>query len=146
MEKRDNRAREWAVDPDSMDDELVFVAASFAPDMEPIFQAISAAAQVVGLRAERVKDVKGDYRIPDKIFSMIERARLVVADLTHARPNVYFELGYARKCKKTVITILRKGTVAHFDVQDWTRLEYFDSRPLESDLVERFKFELQNSA
>ena len=92
-----------------------------------------------------VKDVKGDYRITDKILSMIRQARLVVADLTHERPNVYFELGFARGLDKTVITILRAGTVAHFDVQDWTHLEYFDSRPLETDLVDRFKFELQNS-
>lgn len=133
------------MDTDLVDDKLVFVVASFAPDMEPIFQAIAAAAQAVGLRAERVKDVKGDYRITDKILGMINRARLVVADLTYERPNVYFELGYARRCEKTVITILRKGTIAHFDVQDWTHLEYFDSRPLESDLVDRFRFELQNS-
>jgi hypothetical protein len=57
-------------------------------------------------------------------------------------PNVYFELGYARGLGKTVITILRAGTRAHFDVRDWTYLEYIDSRPLEEDLIERFTFEL----
>jgi hypothetical protein len=145
MRKRDTRAQEWAVNrADLVDDRLVFVVAPFTPDMEPIFLAIAAAAQAVGLRAERVKDVKGDYRITDKVMGMVKRARLVVADLTHERPNVYFELGYARGLDKTVITILRAGTVAHFDVRDWAHLEYFDSRPLESDLVDRFKFELQN--
>jgi hypothetical protein len=133
-------------DLDVVDDKLVFVITSFAPDMEPIFLAVSAAAHAVALRAERVKDVKGDYRITDKVLAMIRQARLVVVDLTHERPNVYFELGYARGLGKTVITILRTGTVVHFDVRDWTYLEYFDSRPLENDLVERFGFELQRSA
>jgi hypothetical protein len=128
-----------------LDDKLVFVVSSFAPEMEPSFAAIESAARSVGLRAERVKDVKGDYRITDKIFTMIRQARLIVADLTDERPNVYFELGYARGINKTVITILKEGTSAHFDVQDWTYLKYYDSRPLEHDLVERFKFELQRS-
>jgi hypothetical protein len=69
----------------------------------------------------------------------------VETSLTYERPNVYFELGYARGLGKTVITILRSGTNAHFDVRDWTCLEYFDSRPLESDLIERLKFEVKTT-
>jgi hypothetical protein len=129
--------------PDSEDPGLVFVITSFQDDMEPAFEAINAAAQAVGLHAERVKDVMGDYRITDKILSSIRGAGLVVVDLTHERPNVYFELGFARGLGKTVITIMREGTKAHFDVQDWTYLRYVDSRPLERDLVERFRYELQ---
>ena len=143
MEKLGSRPQIDTTEPGLMDDELVFVVSSFAPEMEPIFQAIAAAARTMGLHAERVKDVKGDYRTRDKIFTMIERARFIVADLTYGSPNVYFELGYARALRKTVITILRAGSTVHFDVQDWTYLEYIDSRPLESDLVERFKWELQ---
>jgi hypothetical protein len=121
---------------------LVFVIASFAEDMEPAFEAVEAAAKAVDLDAYRVRDIPGDYRITDTILSEIERARFVVADLTHERPNVYFELGYARGLGKRVITIKRAGARAHFDVQDWTYLEYADSRPLERDLIERFRFEL----
>lgn len=146
IKKLGAQAQGGPADLDVADDKLVFVITSFAPDMEPIFLAVAAAAHAVGLRAERVKDVKGDYRITDKVLAMIRQARLIVVDLTHERPNVYFELGYARGLGKTVITILRTGTVAHFDVRDWTYLEYFDSRPLEGDLVERFNFELQRSA
>ncbi len=143
MQKLGLRPLGNAVEPGPTDDKLVFVISSFTPEMEPIFLAIAAAARAAGLRAERVKDVRGDYRITEKILAMIMQARFVVADLTHERPNVYFELGYARGLSKTVITILRAGTIAHFDVQDRAYLEYFDSRPLESDLLERLKFELQ---
>jgi hypothetical protein len=125
------------------DDALVFVICSFAPEMDPVYTAIAAAAHAVGLHAERVKDVRGDYRITERILAMIRRARFVVADLTHERPNVYFELGYARGLGKTVITLLRTGATAHFDVRDWNYLEYFDSRPLENDLLERLTYELQ---
>lgn len=90
------------------------------------------------------KDVEGDYRITDKIIEMIQSARLVVVDLTHERPNVYFELGYARGLGKRVVTIARKESNIHFDVKDWKYLEYLDSRLLERDLKKRFEFELAN--
>ena len=138
-----HRPQDRSGEPDAADDRLVFVACSFTPQMDPVYLAIASAARAVGLRAERVKDVQGDYRITDKILAMIRRARLIVADLTDERPNVYFELGYARGLGKRVITILRAGTTAHFDVRDWTYLEYFDSRPLENDLLERLKFDIR---
>lgn len=125
-----------------LDGGLVFVVCSFDPDMDPVFDAVSCAAASCGLRAVRVKDYHGDYRITDKILTLVRDARLVVADLSHEKPNVYFELGYARGLGKTVITILRAGTVAHFDVHDWPYLEYIDSRPLERQLRERFRFEM----
>ncbi len=128
---------------DLTDSSLIFAVMSFAPDMEPTFEAIEAAAKAVGLRAERVKDVPGDYRITEQILRMIRDSRFVVADLTHERPNVYFELGYARGIGKTVVTIIKQGSKAHFDVHDWTFLEYSDSRPLERELVKRFKYELE---
>jgi nucleoside 2-deoxyribosyltransferase len=125
---------------------LVFVACPFDPEMEPVFEAIAAAAKATGLRAERIKDINGDYRITDKILAMIQSACLIVADLSHERPNVYFELGYARGVGKTVITILRVGSATHFNIQDWTYLEYIDSRPLERQLRERFKYEFNYPA
>ena len=99
-----------------------------------------------GLEAKRVKDVIGDYQITGQIMSMIAEARLVVADLTHERPNVYFELGYARGLGKTVVTCAREGTDIHFDVKDWTYIPYYDSRILEKALVDRFRFELEKGA
>lgn len=124
------------------DPKLVFVIISFTSDMDPIFEGIKAAGEAHGLRVERVKDVLGDYRITNKIIEMIHKARLIVADLTHERPNVYFELGYGRGLGKTVITTAREGTNLHFDVKDWTCTFYNDSRILERHLQERFAFEV----
>lgn len=125
-----------------VDPKLVFVIIAFRDDMEPIFEGIKAAGNSVGLEVKRVKDVIGDYRITDQVIQMINASRLIVADLTHERPNVYFELGYARGLGKTVITIARDGTNIHFDVKDWTYLPYTDSRILERDLKKRFEYEL----
>ena len=77
---------------------------------------------------------------------MLHAARLIVADLTHERPNVYFELGYARGLSKTVITIAEELTVVHFDVKDWTHVTYSKMQTLKRDLQKRFKFEVDRSA
>lgn len=129
-------------DAEDDDDNLVFVVIPFSPDMEPVFQAIQEAASSAGLRAERVKDNVGDYKIGERIVQQIDRARLVVADLTHERPNVYFELGYARGLGKTVVTIARAGTRIHVDVSWWTYREYSDSLLLRDHLTERFEYEV----
>lgn len=125
-----------------IDPKLVFVIMSFDSDMDPVFDGIADAARSVGLSAKRVKDIIGDYRITDKIIDMIISARLIVADLTHERPNVYFELGYARGLGKTVITTVKEGTNVHFDVKDWTFIAYNDSRTLEKNIKTRFEYEL----
>jgi TIR domain len=127
-----------------VDPKRVFVIMAFQKGMEEIYRGIRAAGVSHGLTVERVKDVQGDYRITDKIIEMITNARLVVADLTHERPNVYFELGYARALGKTVITIVREDHKVHFDAQDWQYISYNNSRMLKQKLKKRFEFELKN--
>jgi hypothetical protein len=125
-----------------VDPKLIFVITAYRDDLTPIFEGIEAAGNSLGLVVKRVKDIVGDYRITDQIIQMIGAARLVVADLTHESPNVYFELGYARGLGKTVITIAREHTKIHFDVKDWTCIFYTDSRYLERDIQKRFELEL----
>ena len=129
---------------EEIDPKFIFVISAFLNDMDPVYISVEAAARAVGLIAKRVKDVPGDYRITDRIIEMIHRARFVIADLTHERPNVYFELGYARGIGKTVVTIARQGTNVHFDVKDWTYISYQDLRVLQHELEGRFEFELSN--
>lgn len=129
---------------EEVDPKFIFVISAFHKDMEPVYMSIEAAARAVGIIAKRVKDVPGDYRITDRIIEMIHKARFVIADLTHERPNVYFELGYARGIGKTVVTIAREETNVHFDVKDWTYISYQDLRTLQYELQRRFEFELSN--
>ncbi|MDN3353684.1 toll/interleukin-1 receptor domain-containing protein [Actinomadura sp. DC4] len=122
---------------------MIFVIISFDGEMEPTFEAIRSAAERVGMEAERIKDLDADFMVTDTILYKIDSARLVVADLTLERPNVYFELGYARGKGKTVVTLLKSGSKAHVDVRGWNYIEYIDSRPLEEDLVRRFTAEIE---
>jgi len=135
------RAPDFVSEP-SADRDLVFVACSLDPDMDPVYDAVERAADAVGLRAARVRDFQSDCCVTDKMLALVRTASLVVADLSHDRPNVYFELGYARGLGKTVITIRRAGASPHLDVRELPYLEYMDSRPLEHQLRKRLRFEV----
>lgn len=99
----------------------------------------------MGLSAKRIQDHNADYKVSETIIQMIEEAFLLVVDLTDERPNVYFELGYARGKGKNVVTLLKQGSKAHVDVRDWAYIEYPDSRPLEQKLVTRFQLEIDRA-
>jgi len=116
----------------------VFVITSFSPDMEPIFEGIRAAGAKNNLKVARVIDIDEDYKITDKIAEMIDNATLIVADLTHGKQNVYYELAVARTLGKKIITIAREGTKLHFLVRDWNCKFYNDSRVIEEYLTKRF--------
>jgi hypothetical protein len=122
-----------------VDRSLLFVVASFRDDIKAAFAGIEAAATKCGLLAQRGKEVLCDFRITDQIMAMILRAQYVVADLSYARPKIYFELGFARGRGKTVFTVARKGTPTHFDVSDRSCFFYEDPRHLESELIRRIK-------
>ena len=60
---------------------------------------------------------------PGEISARIERdlrqARVVIADLTDANPNVYFELGFRHALERPFIHLARAGTTLPFDIADF---------------------------
>jgi hypothetical protein len=76
------------------------------------------------LSAYRVENDHSAVDITDEIVANIRRARFVVADLTCARPNVYFEAGLAMGLGKPVVFTRRAGETAHFDVAAYKIIEW----------------------
>lgn len=120
---------------------LTFVLMSFNPDMDSIFSEMEDAAKLVSqnIKVARIDKKRGDFSITPEILSMIDRAELIVCDLTEEKPNVYYELGYARGKNKTVINVAKKGTKLHFDVKDNRTIFYNNSTELRRELAEEFQ-------
>ena len=119
----------------------VFVLMSFSAGMKPVYEAIKLAFENYNLRhgtslnVWRIDDKRGsDYPVNEEILSAISCAKFVIADLSEERPNVYFELGYAKGLNKRVLSIARKGTKLHFDVSVNRSLMYDSETQLQLEL------------
>ncbi|HEV8050067.1 MAG TPA: hypothetical protein VGP88_05695, partial [Thermoplasmata archaeon] len=69
-----------------------------------------------GFAVARADELRHTDLITNAIFGAIAGSRFVVADLTNARPNSYYELGYAHALGKPGMIIAKSGTVRQFDV------------------------------
>jgi hypothetical protein len=82
---------------------------------------------------QKVDEISHTLEITDVILEAIVRSRFVIADLTDARPNCYYEVGYAHALRKAVIILAKKGTPRHFDISTykWNYWEsYTDLKPV----------------
>ncbi len=79
-------------------------------------------------RIQRADEISNTQTITESIVSAIGRARFIVADLTDAKPNCYYEVGYAHAIGKPVIILAKTGTTRHFDLaaHNWTHWDTYE--------------------
>ena len=70
-----------------------------------------------GLRCERADDIYDINGVMQSVWEGINRARLVVADLTGKNPNVFYELGIAHTLGKPVIILTQSMEFVPFDLR-----------------------------
>lgn len=130
------------------EENYVFVLMSFEKDprLDDAYDAIVRGVKRWNRKAsvERVDQIEEDFKITDKVIECIDRAALIIADLTGERPNVYYELGYARAKGKRLIHTAMEGTKLHFDVKDYNTIFWDSGRTLEMDLAKRLRSMLRN--
>jgi predicted HTH transcriptional regulator len=120
---------------------VAFVAMSFREEEEPglvdYFKAMERAVKATNLaiKLSRIDLVEGDYEISQKVMEEIDKADIVIADLTLNPRNVYFELGYARGKPCRIIQTARKDTVLEFDIRNWRTIIYRNATQLEEKLI-----------
>jgi hypothetical protein len=107
------------------------------PSLEDILDAIKDASSKCGITAERIDEARSNEPITARMLASIEAAEFVVVDLTSAKPNVFYEAGYAQGLAKTPIYLAKIGTDIPFDVRDYPVILYPNMRELKSSLAER---------
>ena len=80
--------------PGDVTPDRVFVICSFDPSLYQNFDAIKEVCEKRNLNALRVDKEMSSGPIVERIQRHLCEANYVIADLTQARPNVYYELGY----------------------------------------------------
>jgi len=128
---------------EEFDPNLIFVLMSFNPKMRETYEALKIAGKIYEkrkLNVSRIDDKKGDYAITAEIVNCINRASLIICDLTEERPNVYFEAGYARGIGKRIIFCAKKGTKLHFDLKDMHTVFYDSPVDLQKKMQKEFEY------
>ncbi len=119
-----------------------FIAMPIVPGdsaTEDVLDAIKEGANRCGIHAERVDEPHSNERITDRILESIRKAEYVIVDLTDARPNVFYEAGYAQALKKTPIYLAREGTKLEFDLKDYPVIFFKGMKDLKDKLERRIR-------
>ena len=109
------------------------------PELEDIRAVIKEVFEEFGIAAITADEIEREEAITDRILSEIETSEFLVADLTHERPNVYYEIGHAHALNKRVILVRRKGKKVHFDVAHRNCPEYENTTGLKALLRRRLE-------
>jgi hypothetical protein len=101
-----------------------FIAIRFGEDdTDAIYEKIASTVDQLGLKPRRIDRIDHIENINLKILSELDDADIVIADLTYARPSVYYEAGYAQRnipviytCRKDHLRNEEDSLKLHFDV------------------------------
>lgn len=107
---------------------FVFVVMSFAREFDDVYElGIKPACEEVGLDCARVDEQIFLESILHRIYREIERADIVIAEMTGRNPNVFYETGYAHGLRKPVILITKTADDIPFDLRHYPHVVYGNS-------------------
>src|ERR1700720_3760384 len=115
----------------------VFAIMSFAEQFRDVYASYAAVCKEAGFTVERTDQAESVERIIPRILAGIKRSAFVIADVTEANPNVFYEIGFAAGLGMSVIVTARKGTPLPFDIADIPVLFWGGQEDLKEQLRKR---------
>jgi len=118
----------------------VFVLMPFSDELKPVYEDhISKVALQAGLRVKRADNFFTSGPIMSDIWSAINAADIIVADLTGRNPNVFYETGLAHAIGKNTILLAQSIDDVPSDLRQ-LRIILYEFKPrgmqkLEEDLA-----------
>jgi hypothetical protein len=102
-----------------------FCVMQFGGDYDDVYtDVVKQSCRAYEVNVMRADEVMGPGLIISDIIREIAASQLVIADISCANPNVYFEVGYALAMRKPTILLARKDTALPFDVAGFRVLFY----------------------
>ena len=104
-----------------------FVAIAFErEDTDATFMVIKSILRTMKITVIRIDRVEHNDDIDDRIISEIQNADFAIADLTYARPSVYFEAGFAQRSIPVIYTVRSDHFTPKADDSSGTLRVHFD--------------------
>lgn len=105
---------------------LCFVLMPFTPELDQIYLSVIKPTMEteLGMSCRRADEIRSNRAVMHDIWKAICEARLVVADLTGANPNVFYELGVAHTVGKETLLLSQRAEKFPFDLYHIRRIQY----------------------
>ncbi|MGO7661630.1 hypothetical protein ACC697_04030 [Rhizobium ruizarguesonis] len=110
-----------------IDGKLVAVMMPFTPGFGGVYDAISAAAQQVGMHTQKADDIWTHSVLIQDIFGLIYRSHIVVCDFSGKNPNVFYEAGIAHMLGRHVVPITQAPDDVPFDLRHHRFIPYLNN-------------------
>ena len=124
---------------------LCFVLMPFSEKFDSIYRAIIIpTVEEAGLDCKRADDLFNTGPIIVDIFEYIQKAKVLIADLSEKRPNVFYEVGLAHALEKDVILISQDIDDVPFDLQHHRCIIYEDTFAGGRVLKDKIKKTIEN--
>ena len=104
-----------------------FVVMQFTEQFNELYnEVIKPVCEGLAINAYRASDIYRPGVILQDILQGLDESYVVIADVTPANPNVFYELGYSHALKKPVILLAERGTNLPFDISGY-RVIFYDN-------------------
>ena len=115
----------------------VFVIQSLTRVGDVVFRLIAEAAEAAGVAIFRLDEVAAGTSFATALKHAIEKAPLLIADISDANPNVMYEVGLAQAQQKPIIFLASSARPIPFNLASARVLVYDLTEP--DDFVDRLK-------
>ncbi len=105
-----------------------FVIMQFGERYDQVYrEVIQKQAEAAGFHVVRIDEKVGPGVIFQDIQREIDQAEVVIAEITPANPNVYYEVGYAHALGKPTILLAQRDAQLPFDIRSFRVVFYNDT-------------------
>ncbi len=122
----------------------VFVIRKFGTTFTLVSEVIRPTVEEFGMACVDAEEVPGAGQdLLAKVHMLVERADLIIAEVSHESPNVFYEIGYATALDKPLVFLLQQGHNMATDLRGRLHIEYQESPAGLAALREQLRLELR---